>query len=393
MLFDTLSPQPADPLLGLIGRFRADARPDKIDLGVGVYFDAHGETPVFKAVKLAERVLLETQASKRYLGPEGDREFTAALSHLLFDGTDVDGRWIALQTPGGTGAVRLAAETLKLLGVERVILGVPSWPVHANVLDAIGLATIAYGHLDRATGLADFDALLQSVETAGRGDALLIHGCCHNPSGADLSANEWKTLAEALERRGVIPLIDLAYHGLGQGLSEDLVGVRAVLARVPEAMVAYSCDKNFGLYRERTGALFTVAADARMANVVEGHQHAIARALWSMPPDHGAATVRVILTDEALEPIWRAELDMMRDRIRSIRTALGQADSPVETAPVERQNGLFSLLPLTTDQVARLREDHGVYMAANGRINVAGLTDTNLPRFVDALRTLEPVPA
>ncbi len=393
MLFDTLSPQPADPLLGLIGRFRADPQPDKIDLGVGVYFDAHGDTPVFKAVKLAERVLLETQASKRYLGPEGDREFTAALSHLLFDGTDVDGRWIALQTPGGTGAVRLAAETLKRLGVKRVILGVPSWPVHANVLDAIGLPAISYDHLDRATGRADFDALMQRVEEAGRGDALLIHGCCHNPSGADLSADEWSTLAEALERRGVIPLIDLAYHGLGQGLSEDLVGVRAVLSRVPEAMVAYSCDKNFGLYRERTGALFTVAADARAANVVEGHQHAIARAAWSMPPDHGAATVRIILTYEALEPIWRAELDMMRDRIRSIRTALGRAVSPVETAPVERQNGLFSLLPLTPHQVARLREDHGVYMAASGRINVAGLTETNLPMFVDALRTLESVPA
>lgn len=392
MLFDGLSPQPADPLLGLIGRFSADAREDKIDLGVGVYFDAHGETPVFKAIKLAERELLEHQSTKRYLGPEGDREFTAAVSGLLFDHSDVDGRWIALQTPGGTGAVRLAVETLKLLGIQRVILGLPSWPVHANVLDAIGLETVSYRHVG-PDGSADVAALMEQVEAASAGDALLIHGCCHNPSGADLSADDWAVLTEALERRGILPLIDLAYHGLGRGLSEDLVGVRTVLARVPEAMVAYSCDKNFGLYRERTGALFTVGESAKSVMIVEGHQHAIARANWSMPPDHGAAAVRIVLNDKALLPMWRAELDMMRDRIRSVRATLAIADTPIGTAAVGEQNGLFSLLPLTHDQVLRLRESHGVYMADNGRINVAGLTDANLPHFVDALRSLERVSA
>ena len=391
-MFDSLSPQPADPLLGLIGQFRTDRRPDKIDLGVGVYFDAHGQTPVFKAIKLAERALLEHQSTKRYLGPEGDREFTAAVSHLLFDGSDVDGRWCALQTPGGTGAVRLAVETLKLLGMERVILGLPSWPVHANVLDAIGLEALTYRHVTD-TGEANMAGLMERVEAAGSGDALLIHGCCHNPSGADLSADEWERLAGALERRGVIPLIDLAYHGLGNGLSDDLVGVRAVLARVPEAMVAYSCDKNFGLYRERTGALFTVGETPKAVNLVEGHQHAIARANWSMPPDHGAAAVRIVLTDEALEPIWRAELDGMRARIRSVRAALAAANTPIATASVGEQNGLFSLLPLSREQVGRLRESHGIYMANSGRINVAGLTEANLPHFIDALRSLEPVAA
>ena len=392
MLFDTLKPQPADPLLGLIGQFRADPRPDKIDLGVGVYFDAHGETPVFKAIKLAERGLLEHQSTKRYLGPEGDRDFTAAVSHLLFDGSDVDGRWIALQTPGGTGAVRLAVETMKQLGVCRVILGLPSWPVHANVLDTIGLETVGYDYL-ADDGTADVATLMNMVESAGPGDALLIHGCCHNPSGADLTAGEWDGLAEALERRGVLPLIDLAYHGLGHGLSEDLVGVRAVLARVPEAMIAYSCDKNFGLYRDRTGALFTVGASAKAANVVEGHQHAIARANWSMPPDHGAAAVRIVLNDGALVATWRAELDMMRERIRSVRDGLANAATPIATAAVANQNGLFSLLPLNRDQVRRLRDEQGVYMADSGRINVAGLTGANLPRFVAALRSLEPVSA
>ena len=392
MLFDTLTPQPADPLLGLIGEFRADPRPDKIDLGVGVYFDANGETPVFKAIKLAERGLLEHQSTKRYLGPEGDRDFTAAVSHLLFDGSDVDGRWIALQTPGGTGAVRLAVETMKQLGVRRVILGLPSWPVHANVLDAIGLETVGYDYL-ADDGTADVATLMDLVESAGPGDALLIHGCCHNPSGADLTAGEWDGLAEALERRGVLPLIDLAYHGLGHGLSEDLVGVRAVLARVPEAMIAYSCDKNFGLYRDRAGALFTVGANAKAANVVEGHQHAIARANWSMPPDHGAAAVRIVLNDGALVATWQAELDMMRERIRSVRDGLADAATPIATAAVANQNGLFSLLPLNRDQVRRLRDDQGVYMADSGRINVAGLTGTNLPRFVEALRSLEPVSA
>ena len=393
MLFDTLSPQPADSLLGLIGRFRADPREDKIDLGVGVYFDAHGDTPVFKAVKLAERQLLEHQDTKRYLGPEGDREFTAAVSRLLFDGSDVDGRWIALQTPGGTGAVRLGLETLKLLGVRRVILGLPSWPVHANILDALGMETVPYRHYNPDTGAVDFDALMERVRAAGPGDALIVHGCCHNPSGADLSADQWATLADALVERGVFPLIDLAYHGLGEGLGEDLVGVRAVLARLPEAMVAYSCDKNFGLYRERTGALFTIAHDPRTANVVEGHQHAIARANWSMPPDHGAAAVRVILNDAALEPIWRAELDGMRHRIREVRAALARANTPIATETVGRQNGLFSLLPLSMKQVGELRERHGVYMADTGRINVAGLTEENLPHFVDALASLDKVEA
>ena len=393
MLLDTLAPQPADPLLGLIGQFRADPRVDKLDLGVGVYFDAHGDTPVFKAVKLAERRLWERQETKRYLGPEGDREFTAAVSRLLLDGAGVDGRWIALQTPGGTGAVRLGLETLKLVGVGRVLLGLPSWPVHANILDALGLETVSYRHYDPATGGVDIAALMERVESAGRGETLLVHGCCHNPSGADLTEAQWITLADALERRGVVPLIDLAYHGLGEGLAEDLVGVRAVLARVPEAMVAYSCDKNFGLYRERTGALFTIADSAASANRVEGHQHAIARAVWSMPPDHGAAVVRGILTDDALEPIWRMELDMMRERIRSVRDSLAAADTPIATAAIGRQNGLFSLLPLSPTRVARLRESHGVYMANSGRINVAGLTEANLPHFVDALRSLEPVPA
>ena len=393
MLFDTLSPQPADSLLGLIGRFRADPRDDKIDLGVGVYFDAHGDTPVFKAVKLAERQLLEHQETKRYLGPEGDREFTAAVSRLLFDGSDVDGRWIALQTPGGTGAVRLGLETLKLLGVRRVILGLPSWPVHANILDALEMETVPYRHYDPDTGAVDFDAVMDRVRAARRGEALIVHGCCHNPSGADLTPEQWATLADTLVERGVFPLIDLAYHGLGEGLGEDLVGVRAVLARVPEAMVAYSCDKNFGLYRERTGALFTITHDPRTANVVEGHQHAIARANWSMPPDHGAAAVRVILNDAALEPIWRAELDGMRHRIREVRAALARANTPITTETVGRQNGLFSLLPLSVEQVGELRERHGVYMADTGRINVAGLTEENLPHFVDALASLEKVEA
>ena len=391
-MFDTLSPQPADPLLGLIGQFRMDTRADKIDLGVGVYFDAHGQTPVFKAVKLAERVLQEEQTTKRYLGPEGDRDFTAAVSRLVFDGSDVDGRWCALQTPGGTGAVRLGVETLKQLGVRRVILGLPSWPVHANVLDAVGLEMVSYHHVG-ADGRADVAALMERLEQAERGDALIIHACCHNPSGADLSALDWERVAAELARRGVIPLIDLAYHGLGANLSDDLVGVRAVLKAVPEAMIAYSCDKNFGLYRERTGALFTVGETPAAVALVEGHQHAIARANWSMPPDHGAAVVRLILTDEAMVPIWLAELDMMRDRLRSVRSAVADADTPVPTHQVGDQHGLFSVLPITPGQVTRLRDGHGIYMANSGRINVAGLTDANLPHFVDALRSLEPVPA
>lgn len=386
-MLDRLTAQPADALLALIKLYAADPAADKIDLGVGVYRTADGATPVFRAIKAAERKLVEMQDSKAYLGPEGDMGFVRALAPRVFAGTDVLGRVDGLQTPGGTGAVRLAADLLKAAGTKRMFLGVPSWPNHAQILKAVGLPVETFTHADIATQTIDFDATRAALASAGEGDAFLLHGCCHNPTGLDYSEAQWDEIAETLVARQIFPVIDLAYHGLGQGWDADNYGLRAVLAKVPQALVAYSCDKNFGLYRDRVGAIYIVAKDADGLPAIVSNAAAFARANWSMPPDHGAAAVRLILEDESLTADWLAEVDEMRARMREVRDALagyGMAGS-VDLKPLQHQNGLFSTLPLNADQIKALRDDHAIYMAGSGRINIAGLTMHNLPKFVAAL--------
>ena len=396
-MLERLDQQPPDALLALIKLHDADPRADKIDLGVGVYRTGQGETPVFGAIKAAERKLVEGQTSKAYLGPEGDMGFVHALMPYVFGGDDPTrgGRIEGMQTPGGTGGVRLALAMAQRAGVKRVLMGVPSWPNHAQIVADLGLELITFSHAT-ADGEADLDALRTAIADADEGDAVLLHGCCHNPTGIDYSPEQWRAIAALLSNGPVLPIVDLAYQGLGAGMDEDAAGMREVLAAVPEALVAYSCDKNFGLYRDRVGAFFMQVAEAGGLAKVLSNGHALARANWSMPPDHGAAAVRIVLEDEALTAQWLDELDQMRARIRQVRAALGQAGraGALDLTPYARQHGMFAMLPLDKAQIQALRDDHGIYMAGSGRINVAGLTMANLPKFVAAIAAVtEQVPA
>ena len=387
-MLDRLDQQPADALLALIKLHDADPRADKIDLGVGVYRTGQGHTPVFAAIKAAEKRLLETQDSKAYLGPEGDMGFVHALMPYAFGKDDPakGGRIEGMQTPGGTGGVRLSLALAKRAGVQRVWMGTPSWPNHAQILGDLGLELKTFAHATPA-GTVDMDALRGAFDSAMPRDAVLLHGCCHNPTGIDYDNDNWDEIAALFAAKGVLPVLDLAYQGLGKGMEEDAHGVRKVLGAVPEAMVAYSCDKNFGLYRDRVGAVYIMAADAAGLGLALSNGHALARANWSMPPDHGAAAVRLVLEDETLVRQWFDELDTMRARMRQVRAELAKAGraGTVDLTPIGGQNGLFSVLSLNTDQIMALRSGHGIYMAGSGRINVAGLTMANLPKFVAAV--------
>lgn len=381
VLFAGLSPQPPDVVLSLIKQFREDPRPNKIDVGVGVYRDAQGRTPVFQAMKAAERILLETQDTKSYLGPEGDFGFLEHVRPIVFGTGAAATDLFAVQTPGGTGALRLAAELAQAgRPGARIWLGAPSWPIHSQIFAEAGLQIAAFRQFDQTSQTPCFDEMIETFRGAAAGDVVLLHACCHNPSGADPDIGQWRELAEVIVARGLVPLLDIAYQGLGDGLEPDAAGLRIVMEAADNAMVAFSCDKNFGLYRERTGALFVRARrhyEAARTNVLK-----IARCAWSMPPDHGAAAVRVILEDPALTKLWREELDDQRMRLQEVRDGL--ADACPRFEPFRSQRGLFSLLPIAPAQVEAMRRDHGVYMTASGRINIAGLTAETIPAFAAA---------
>ena len=386
-MLENLSPQAPDALLALIKMHAEDPRPDKIDLGVGVYRTGQGDTPVFAAVKKAEARLVEEQDSKSYLGPEGDMGFVNALMPYVF-GSDatMGGRITGMQTPGGTGAVRLAVALAQKAGITRLHIGKPSWPNHAQILNDIALEMAWFEHANE-DGTANIDAVLEVIRSAEPTDAVLLHGACHNPTGIDYSNDEWDAIAEAFASSGAFPIIDLAYQGLGHGMEEDAYGTRRVLAAVPEAFVAYSCDKNFGMYRDRVGAFYAMARKTDELETVFSNANALARASWSMPPDHGGAVVRIILRDAELTGIWLDELTQMRDRMRQVRTTLGEAGfaGSVDLTPLAKQNGLFSMLPVSPEQVKQLREEHGIYMAGSGRVNIAGLHMGNIEKFIEAI--------
>lgn len=383
-LWAGLERQPADSLLALIGLYASDPRPDKIDLGVGVYKDEAGQTPVFAAVKAAEAQLYASQTTKSYVGPEGDIGFFQRLLAIVF-GEDAPRERIAgLQTVGGTGALRMAAELIaRAHPAATVLVGAPTWANHPPVIAAARLATQQHRHIDLAPQALCFDEISAALSAAAPGDVALLHGCCHNPTGADFVPEQWETLAQICAERGVLPFIDLAYQGLGDGLEVDAAGVRIMARHCPELLVAYSCDKNFGLYRERVGAQFLLARTAEEAAVAQTNMLSLARANWSMPPDHGAAAVRLTLESGELTAQWRAELDEMRTRINAMRAGLAALDPSL--AFMTRQKGMFSTLHLSPDQVRALREEHGVYMAGSGRIAICGLTPANLQPFATAL--------
>jgi len=385
-MFDTLPQQPADALLALIGLYRADPRPHKLDLGVGVYRDDSGVTPIMAAVKGAEKVLLETRTTKAYLGPEGDPVYTDLLKPIVF-GKDPGARIAGIQTPGGTGAVRLAADLVALANPGASILyGAPTWPNHLQILTATKLKAVPHPYFDVKTQTVNVASLIAAIEGAKAGDVVLLHGCCHNPTGGELEPADWQAVLAAVQKSGVIPLIDFAYHGLGKGLEGDAYGVRLFMDSLDEVMVAYSCDKNFGLYRDRVGALYVKARDEKAAGVVMSNLTAFSRVSWSMPPDHGAAIVRTVLESAELTKVWRDEIEKMGARVRSVRSALAAAGPGLKAH--ETQTGMFSTLALSPEQVLALRNDHAVYMAGSGRINVAGLHVRDIPAFVTALKAV-----
>lgn len=383
LLLDRLEAQPADPLIALIAMVEADPRPDKIDVGVGVYRDAAGNTPIPRAVKKAERMLGEVQATKAYIGSQGDERFTQLIRQIVF-GEDQDPRIVGLQTPGGCGALRIGADLIARAGGDtRIFVGQPTWPNHVPLIGTAGVPMVDYPYYDRESCTIRFDEMIAALREARRGDVILLHGCCHNPTGADLDTDQWRVVADLVAERGLIPFVDLAYQGLGNGLEADAAGTRLVVAAAEQALVAQSCDKNFGIYRERTGALFVKASSAAGAGTAFGNLVGLARTMWSMPPDHGAAVARIVLEDPDLRADWHAQLAEMCARIRALRARLAAADERL--AYINRQNGMFSMLPLTASQVATLRERHGIYMAGSGRFNVAGLSDANIDRFAAAV--------
>ncbi len=314
--------------------------------------------------------------------------FVRALMPYVFGKSDPDmsGRIEGMQVPGGTGALRLAMAMAKKAGVKRFWMGTPSWPNHPQILADLGVALETFNHCT-PDGAADMEALRAAIAKAEPGDAILLHGCCHNPTGIDYSNADWDEIAGLIAEAQLLPVLDLAYQGLGHGMEEDAYGVRKVLAAVPEALICQSCDKNFGLYRDRTGAVYAMAADPAQLPAIMSNGHALARAAWSQPPDHGAAAVRLVLEDEALTRLWLDELDTMRLRMRQVRERLGAAGrvGGVDLSPIADQNGLFSIIPFTADQVQAMRKDHGVYFAGSGRINVAGLTMANIDQFIAAV--------
>ena len=379
-----LPPVVSDSLLQLIALCDADPRPDKIDVGVGVFRDAEGNTPILKVMKDAEQVLHDTQVTKAYLGSAGDKRFAELLRPILLGEHADDDRILGVQTPGGCGALRLGFELVAAANPEaRVFMGTPSWPNHAPIIDAVGLERVDYPYYERAQATIRFDDMLAALDGAEPGDVALLHGCCHNPTGADLSEDQWRQVRDIVVERGLIPLIDIAYQGFGRGLEEDAFGVRLILSSCDEVIIAQSCDKNFSCYRDRVGSLFLKAGTVEASKRAMAHVFRRAREMWSMPPDHGAACARIILDDPELRARWLVELAAMRDRINSVRRRLAEAHPRL--AFIGRQYGMFSMLPLSKDQVLKLREDQAIYMADSGRFNVVGMSDAQIDRFTAAV--------
>lgn len=392
-MFEALKPLPQDPILQLMQMYRDDTRPGKVDLGVGVYKDDTGNTPIMAAVHEAERRLLEGETTKSYVGPAGSAGFNEAMARLILgEGNTLirEGRTSVIQTPGGCGALRMAAEFFRLCKPDiRVWVSTPTWANHMPLLGGAGLNIREYPYLNPETLTVDFAAMLNSLESAEAGDVVLLHGCCHNPSGADLTFDQWQMVTELIQRKGLLPFVDMAYQGLGDGLEEDAAGLRYLASQVPEMVVAASCSKNFGLYRERTGALMLVSATEAINKAATSQLLSVVRSHYSMPPAHGAAIVETILGDDALRAQWQGELGGMCERILGLRHAFAEALAPAgDFSFIARQRGMFSFLGITPEQVRLLRKEHGIYMLESSRVNVAGLNDLVLPNVASAVRSV-----
>lgn len=382
-MFETLNPAAPDGILMLMSMFRDDPRAEKIDLGVGVYKDATGKTPVMQAVRKAERRLHETQATKSYLGLAGDAVFNELMIGLVMGDKADRTRLRAAQTPGGTGALRALSDLLRLARPDATVwVPSPTWPNHLPIITASGLTTNVYPYFDTHANSVDVDAMLDALEQLPAGDVVLLHGCCHNPTGADLAPEHWKTLADLMVRKGLIPLVDIAYQGFGEGLEQDAAGVRILAETVPEMLVAASCSKNFSVYRDRAGAAIILGRNRSEADIAYSQLLGVGRCIWSMPPDHAAACVRIVLHDDDLRANWQAELESVRLRMLSLRNGFAEALRRQSNSErfdfIATQRGMFSRLGLTQTQVVDLREKHGVYIVGDSRFNVAGLPGDRL---------------
>lgn len=393
-MLELLRPADPDRILSLIPLVRRDPRPEKMDLSISVYRDAIGRTPILRAVREAERRLYEGEMTKTYVGPAGDAVFNAAVTRLVFGDLDV-ARIRTIQTPGGAGALRVLARLLASVRPDATVwLPDPTRVDQEAIMADAGLAIRRYPYFDSTTGGLRFGEMLDALgRGATPGDTVLLHGCCHDPSGADLADAQWRELANVLEKKGLFPLVDLAYQGFGDGLDEDAAPVRMLASRLPEMAVATSCSQNFGIHRERTGAASVMCANATQSDVALGQLVRCARIGYSMPPGHGASIVRIVLGDPALTECWRGEVAAMRDEI--IATRLRVADAFRARTGTERYDfllrhrGMFSLLGVGAGQVDRLRHDHGIYTVADGRANLAGLRDDQIARLVSAILAVD----
>ncbi|MCH1610861.1 MAG: aspartate/tyrosine/aromatic aminotransferase [Luminiphilus sp.] len=391
-MFDSLPVLPPDSILGLAAACRADPSPNKVDLTLGVYMDETGLCPVFEAVQQAQQALVSEEQTKVYMPPQGDPDYLAGIRSLVLGDVgmaSLGDRSSAVQTPGGCGAVRLGAEVLHAAAPTATVwVSDPTWPVHIPLMGSVGLQFKTYRYYSSEMKGLDFDAMISDLEDARSGDVVLLHGCCHNPSGVDPTKEQWATLAELLAERQLLPMIDFAYQGMGAGLDEDAAGIRTVLERVPEMIIAVSSSKNIGLYRERAGAVIFVGGDARAAEAMASQAVSAARRVYSMPPAHGALLAGRVLSSPALRSSWQTELAQICERINGLR---GQFQDALTTATgqdfgfIGTEHGMFSFLGLSVEQAQRLREEQSVYMLDSSRINIAGLNATNLGRVVEAV--------
>ena len=389
-MFNSLQQQPADKILALMQVYKEDPRENKIDLGVGVYKDASGQTPIMQSIKRAEHMLWETQDTKSYVGLTGTPEFSETMIDLVLGDKFDKNLTASAATPGGTGAVRQAFELGKMANPNlRVFVSDPTWPNHLSILKYLGIPVEPYRYFDAKTRAVDFSSMMTDLENAKEGDLILLHGCCHNPTGANLKAPEWDAVIELLLKSGATPMIDIAYQGFGDGLEEDASGVRKLVKSVPETIIAASCSKNFGIYRERTGLLIVVSHDKDARDLNQSTLAFLNRQNFSFPPDHGARLVTMVLSDEELKRSWMEELEAVRTSMLSLRTQLATELEKLSGSNrfgfLADHRGMFSRLGASPEQVNELRENHAVYMVGDSRLNIAGLNSKTVPVLAKAI--------
>ena len=389
-MFNSLQQQPADKILALMQVYKEDPRENKIDLGVGVYKDASGQTPIMQSIKQAEHMLWETQDTKSYVGLTGTPEFSQTMIDLVLGDKFDKNLTASAATPGGTGAVRQAFELGKMANPNlRVFVSDPTWPNHLSILKYLGIPVEPYRYFDAKTRAVDFSSMMTDLENAKEGDLILLHGCCHNPTGANLKAPEWDAVIELLLKSGATPMIDIAYQGFGDGLEEDASGVRKLVNSVPETIIAASCSKNFGIYRERTGLLIVVSHDKDARDLNQSTLAFLNRQNFSFPPDHGARLVTMVLSDAELKRSWMEELEAVRTSMLSLRTQLATELEKLSGSNrfgfLADHRGMFSRLGASLEQVNELRENHAVYMVGDSRLNIAGLNSKTVPVLAKAI--------